>query len=165
MLVLLIISLCCDASCKKFHFCMYEHAVFFNSKWKLENVEIKMYCCQLWAPQNTHSKSQYTSTAAEWHLWWQSFLVTEFISTGINNYCLNCRRWIQLHCLKLLTRCQTLGTCSCAVKHDSLIQHNIMDLTCDGSYFYVMTFTFDLITFNICSASTVTLLNHAHVAP
>jgi len=44
------------------------------------------------------------------------------------------------------------------------VRHNITYLTCDASRFYVMTLTFDLMTFNVCSASPVTWPNHAHVA-
>jgi len=44
----------------------------------------------------------------------------------------------------------------CAVKRDDLIRHNITYLTCDGSRFYLMTLTFDLMTFNVCGALAVT---------
>jgi len=48
----------------------------------------------------------------------------------------------------------------CAVKHDSQLHHNIICLTRDGSRFYVMTLTFDIMTFNVCTASAVTWPNH-----
>jgi len=50
----------------------------------------------------------------------------------------------------------------CAVKRDSHTNNNTY-LARDGSRFRVMTLTFDLMTFNVCSASAVTWSNHAHV--
>jgi len=50
------------------------------------------------------------------------------------------------------------------MRHDSLLRHDITYLTCDGYGFYIMTLIFDLMTFNVCSASAVTSPNHAHVA-
>jgi len=86
--------------------------------------------------------------------------VTEFMSAGINNYCLDCRWQNQLQYLKSLTKCHKhyaqAHALWCAVKHDSLIHQNITYLTCGVSHFRVMTLTFNLMTFNICSASTVT---------
>jgi len=42
------------------------------------------------------------------------------------------------------------------MKYDSLIHHNITYLTRYGSRFYVMTSTFNLMTFNVCSDLAVT---------
>jgi len=95
--------------------------------------------------------------------WRQSFIVTEFMSSGINNYCLDCRRRNQLHCLKALTKCHKHRMFSCAImRSESLLtgRNNITYSTCSGSCFHVMTLTFDLMIFNICSALAVTWLNH-----
>jgi len=58
---------------------------------------------------------------------------------------------------RLHTRAHTLW---CAVKRDSLIHHSIICLTRDGFRFYVMTLTFNLMTFNVCSEWAVTWPNH-----
>jgi len=83
---------------------------------------------------------------------------------GINNYCLDCRRWNQLHCLKSLTKCHKhyarAHALWCTVTHCYAIILPITYLTCGGSHFHVMTLTFDLMTFNVCCASTITLPNH-----
>jgi len=126
---------------------------------------IATYSRQLGAPPNTqHPKSQYAITAETRHLWRQSFVVTEFMSAGSNNYCLDCRHRNQLRCLKSLTKCHKhyirAHVLWCEVKRDSLLRNNITYLTCDGSCFHVTTLTFDLMTFNICSASAVTWQNH-----
>jgi len=92
--------------------------------------------------------------------WRQSFVVTEFMSAGINNYCLSCRRRNQLHCLKSLTNCHKhyarAHALWCAVKRASLQRNNITHLT----RFHVMTLTFDLMTFNVCSALAGKWPNH-----
>jgi len=122
---------------------------------------IAIYSRQFLAPPNTRlPKSQYASTAATRHLFWrQSFVVTEFMSANVNNYCLDCRMQNQLHCMKSLTECHKYyahaHALCCALKHDSLLRYNITYLTCGRSHFYVMTFTFDLMTFSVCSASAV----------
>jgi len=83
---------------------------------------------------------------------------------GINNYCLDYRRRNQLHCLKSLSMCHKHYACAhalwCAVKRDSLRRRDITYLTCCGSHFHVMTLTFHLMTFNVCSASAFTWPNH-----
>jgi len=85
------------------------------------------------------------------------------MSTGNNNYCLDCRRRNQLHCLKSLTKCQKYYARAhalwCMVKRDSLLR-NITYLTCGGSLFHDMTLTFDLMTVNVCSVLAVTWPNH-----
>jgi len=86
------------------------------------------------------------------------------MSAGINDHCLDCRRRNQLHCLKSLTKWHKHYTRAhalwCAGKCDSLLRTNITHLTCGESHFHVMTLTFDLMTFNVCSASAVTWPNH-----
>jgi len=91
--------------------------------------------------------------------WWQLFAVTEFISTSINNYCLDCRQQNQLHSLKSHTKCHKHYAGAHGlwrpVKRDSLICHNITYLTCDTSCFHLMSLAFDLTTFNACRALAV----------
>jgi len=94
--------------------------------------------------------------------WWQSFVVAEYMSSGINNYCLNCRRLNQLHCPKLFTKCHK-HYARFAMKRDSLLRNMITYLTCGVSRFHVLTLTFDLMTFSICSASAVMWPNHSPV--
>jgi len=101
--------------------------------------------------RSTHAQQQHDTSN-----WRQSFVVTEFMSAGINNNCLDCRRRNQLPCLKSLTKCHKhyarAHALWCAVKRDSLIRYDITYLTCGGSRFHVMTF-------NVCSASAVTWPN------
>jgi len=97
-------------------------------------------------------------------------VLTEFTSASINHNWLNSRQQDWLHCLTRLTdrhqHSHVLSTHArahalwCAVKRDS---HTIILLTY-LTRFCVMTLTFDLITFNVCSASAFTWPNHAHVA-
>jgi len=92
------------------------------------------------------------------------------MSASINKYCLDSRRRDWLHCLTRLTSCQQHSRVSstharahalwCAVMLDSLTHHNITYLTRDGSRLYVMTLTFDLITFNVGSESAVKWPKH-----
>jgi len=92
---------------------------------------IATYCRLLGAPQNIrHPKSQYATTRHVNSR--QSFVLTEFVSASINNYCLDSRR---LHCLTRLTSCHQHShvsstharahALSCAVKRDLVTRHSI----------------------------------------
>jgi len=61
--------------------------------------------------------------------WRQSFVLTEFTSASINNYCLDSRRRDWLHCLTRLTKCHQHS-------HVSSIHSHITYLTRDGSQFF-----------------------------
>jgi len=133
---------------------------------------IAIYSRWLGAPENIrHPKLQYAATQ---HVLFTTTVRIDWIHVSKHRQpLLRIRRKVWLHCLTRLRNCHQHSHVSstharahalwCALQHDSLTYHNITYLARDESHFCVMTLTFDVMTFNFCSASAVTWPNHAHV--